>query len=543
MSTDATSIALRDGISGHGAAAEIDVLRRAPLAPQRARLGAWMSVNAMGLLCVSVIVICSLLIVLAAAERPNIIAQTTRSDFFPGWMAGPFDGLSGLALSTTALEVCFTAAVATMYACYALGLKRIAGLGPRWVIGSILAVQLIFFLSPPLTLTDVFNYINYARMDVVHNLNPYATLPALEPHNDPAFALSNWHDLLSPYGPLFTIIAFAAASLSVAASFWAAKGALALLSLGMLALVWKCARLLDRDPVEAIAFAGLNPIVLIWGLGGDHNDVFMVFFVVLACWLLLRSREARGPAAPAPAPSPPLPAPSLPPAQAPSLPARTSGAGVRSWLMPLAAGEIAAGAALAAAVFVKASGAIVVPVFLAALIKTPRRLVQTIIGGVAGGLLLAAISYLVFGPHVPSDITQGSIVTGLSVPNLLGMALGLGGETAPLREVLSVVLIGAAIACCVLAYRRRELVTPSGWVTMALLLTLAWVLPWYILWALPLAALSGSRRLRLTVLLFGVYLILVWVPLAPDWNGAIGLHPDRTPVGQQHQRIVRQLLN
>lgn len=528
MSTDATSIALRDGISDHGAAAEIDVLRRAPLAPQRARLGAWMSVNAAGLLCVTAIVICSLLIVLAAAERPNIIAQTTRSDFFPGWMAGPFDGLSGLALSTTALEVCFTVAVATMYACYALGLKRIAGLGPRWVIGSIVAVQLIFFLSPPLALTDVFNYINYARMDVVHNLNPYATLPALEPHSDPAFALSNWHDLLSPYGPLFTIITFAAASLSVAASFWAAKGALALLSLGMLALVWKCARLLDRDPVEAIAFAGLNPIVLIWGLGGDHNDVFMVFFVVLACWLLLRSREAQGPAAPAPAPA---------------APARISSAAVRSWLMPLATSEIAAGAALAAAVFVKASGAIVVPVFLAALIKTPRRLVQTILGGAAGGLLLAAISYLVFGPHVPSDLTQGSIVTGLSVPNLLGMALGLGGETAPLREGLSVVLIGAVIACCLLAYRGRELVTPSGWVTMALLLTLAWVLPWYILWALPLAALSSSRRLRLTVLLFGVYLILVWVPLAPDWNGAIGLHPDRTPLGQQHQRIVRQLLN
>ena len=63
---------------------------------------------------------------------------------------------------------------------------------------------MIFLLSPPLNLTDVFNYLNYGRMEYVYHLNPYTTIPALEPHNDPTFLLSNWHGLLSPYGPLFT---------------------------------------------------------------------------------------------------------------------------------------------------------------------------------------------------------------------------------------------------------------------------------------------------------------------------------------------------
>ncbi len=54
--------------------------------------------------------------------------------------------------------------------------------------------------------------------------------------------------------------------------------------------MWRCARLLGRDPVAAIVFVGLNPIVLVWGLGGDHNDFFMVFFIVLAFYLLLRAR-------------------------------------------------------------------------------------------------------------------------------------------------------------------------------------------------------------------------------------------------------------
>ena len=85
------------------------------------------------------------------------------------------------------------------------------------------AVQLMFLLSPPLEYTDVFNYINYGRMGVVHHLNPYATLPLDEPHGDPAYAISNWHYLRSPYGQLFTLITYALVPLGVARSLWALK--------------------------------------------------------------------------------------------------------------------------------------------------------------------------------------------------------------------------------------------------------------------------------------------------------------------------------
>ena len=116
------------------------------------------------------------------------------------------------------------------------------------MIAAIVAVHAIFLLAPPLALTDIFNYINYGRMEVVHHLNPYTTIPILEPHSDPSYALSNWHQLLSPYGPLFTLLTFAVVPLGVAASFWALKGMLALASLATILLVWKCARLLGRDP-------------------------------------------------------------------------------------------------------------------------------------------------------------------------------------------------------------------------------------------------------------------------------------------------------
>ena len=171
-------------------------------------------------------------------------------------------------------------------------LRYVPRLRARWVIAAIVAVHAIFLLAPPLALTDIFNYINYGRMEVVHHLNPYTTIPILEPHDDPSYALSNWHELLSPYGPLFTLLTFAVVPLGVAGSFWALKAILALASLATILLVWKCARLLGRDPVAAIVLVGLNPIVLVWGLGGDHNDFLMILCIVLGFYLLLRRGAA-----------------------------------------------------------------------------------------------------------------------------------------------------------------------------------------------------------------------------------------------------------
>ena len=38
---------------------------------------------------------------------------------------------------------------------------------------AVLAIHAVLLLAPPLSYTDVFNYINYGRMGVVHHLNPY----------------------------------------------------------------------------------------------------------------------------------------------------------------------------------------------------------------------------------------------------------------------------------------------------------------------------------------------------------------------------------
>ena len=134
-------------------------------------------------------------------------------------------------------------------------------------------------------------------------------------------------------------------------------------------------------------------------------------------------------------------------------------------------------------------------------------------------------------------------MTNVSVPNLIGLSLGSGGETESLHLVLSAALGIAVLLACIQAWRRRDSVTACGWASVALLVTLSWVLPWYVLWVLPLAALSSSRRLRAAALALGVYLIIAWAPASGLLWNAIGFHPEKTSLGRLHQRYVKELLN
>lgn len=523
MSSDATTFPLRDTPLGGPSAAQ-------PRSGAGARAGAQTRrANTIATAALAAIVLCGALIVIVAANRPTF--APTHAHFFPGWLAGPLGGLwPGFPRGTLAVKYVFTLSLGAMYLSYLLSLKYVPQLRAGWAIGAIVAVHVLLFLAPPLALTDIFNYVNYGRMEIVHHLNPYTTTPVLEPHNDPSYDLSNWHHLLSPYGPLFTMMTFALVPLGVAASFWAIKAILMAASLGTLVLIWQSARLLERDPVQAIVFVGLNPVVLVWGMGGDHNDFVMIFLIALGFYLLLRAGVGCGAGAGTLKP--------------PTASAGSDGVRAPAGAWPASAPfELGAGAAFVTAVAVKASAGILVPVVLAALLRDRGALARVALGMLTAGALLAVCSVTAFGLHLPDLSTQGRLVTNVSVPNLLGLALGSGGETDALRHVLSVVLVASVLLSCVLAWRRRDAITPSGWATVALLVTLSWVLPWYVIWVLPMAALSRSRALRTTALALGVYLMLAWAPLTANVFNAIGFHPDKTSLGRLHQRYVKELLN
>src|SRR3954453_22040704 len=222
----------------------------------------------------------------AAAGPSGLIPASWHG--LPGWMSGPLPGIGdGLTAGT------FTALFLAMCGCY-LAVVLLAGeLDARVTVGAIVVLHAAFLLAPPLLSSDVFGYIDWARLGALHGLDPYAHGSLAAPH-DPAFAYFRWRTHMpSPYGPAFTVASYATAPLGVAGAFWAFKLACAAASLGCVALVASCARRLRVDPLRAAAFVGLNPLVLVWAVGGAHNDL-LATVAVLGGVRLLVGRRSRG---------------------------------------------------------------------------------------------------------------------------------------------------------------------------------------------------------------------------------------------------------
>jgi hypothetical protein len=94
------------------------------------------------------------------------------------------------------------------------------------------------------------------------------------------------------------------------------------------------------------------------------------------------------------------------------------------------------------------------------------------------------------------------------VPRAVSRMLGEPTLHEGVRLAGGVVLVVAVVALLVLVARRvLDWVTGAGWAMLALLVTTAWLLPWYGVWLMPLAALSHSRLLRLAAVGFTVALV------------------------------------
>jgi hypothetical protein len=287
---------------------------------------------------------------------------------------------------------------------------------------------------------------------------------------------------------------YALVPLGLAGAFWTLKVLTVAATLGSLALVWRIAARRGRDPLGAVLLVGLNPLWLVYGLGGVHNDAFVLLALLAGVAALTAERPFR------------------------------------------------AGAALATAAALKASGALIVPFALAA--RGGRERLRLVAGLAVAGAVLLAVSLIVFGPHIPGLGTQGKLVTPLSPPNLLGLALGQGGLTEPVRILIQVALAITIAALLIRTARGADWVVQAGWATLALVLSLSWSMPWYVGWVLPLAALSASRRLRRATLVLTAFLLLCLMP-ATGWLLAdvCNCYPGDTQTGKRHaaeiQRYVR----
>ena len=161
-------------------------------------------------------------------------------------------------------------------------------MGRRLVWGTIAVLLVTFACLPPLLSNDVYSYVDYARLDLLHGLNPYLHAPDAA-KDDPAFAHVDWKNTASTYGPLFTLATYPLAWIPVGAAVYALKAVTAVAVLATAYLVARLAPARGVDPLGAAAFVALNPLVLVHVVGGPHNDALTILLMTLGVGALLNA--------------------------------------------------------------------------------------------------------------------------------------------------------------------------------------------------------------------------------------------------------------
>ena len=481
LASSAAGAAPADGavaLPGIGGLAKVRALR-VPQVLHEARAGR---------IALATIVACTLVMVLFATHGPTILVPRS-SQIFAGWEAGPLYGLIGnVKVGPTATNYTLSALILLMLASYGVALAALRTLPIRLIVVTIVGANLILMLGPPFQLTDTFNYLGYARLGGLHGMNPYTHVIGQEMH-DPIYHFATWDNLHSPYGELFTALSYPLAFLPIPVAYWIVKVVTVLLSLTFIGIVCWCARRLGRDPRYAAVLVGLNPIYLVYAVGGFHNDFFMLVPLTAAIACLLARRDKT------------------------------------------------AGAMLVIAVAVKFSAVLLLP-FLLVAARPARRRRQVVYGCVLAGIPLLVMSVILFGFSIPNLSQQGSLLTPFSFPNLFGWFLGVGGGTS---GVLRLADVGLVVAVILLLRARGDWITRAGWATLALIASLAWVMPWYVIWLLPLAALGTSVWLRRAALALTVFLVLVFLPSSGKFFNLIHVQPLSGSAGQASQALQAKL--
>ncbi len=351
------------------------------------------------------------------------------------------------------------------------------------------AVPLMFI--PPLFSKDVYSYLAQSSI-VSKGLDPYQLGPgqALGQDDPLTRGVSNmWRDTPAPYGPLFLWLGHLLNSVT---GNHVVTGVLTqrLLALAGVALfVWALPRLAKRfgvQPVTALWFGALNPLVLFHLVAGVHNESLAIGLMMAGFEIALRY----------------LPKPGAPPLASPH----------KEWtFVLLGVAVITLGAAvklpaLVAAAFVgvqvarRWGGGI--PRFLGvgALFLATAAVTMTV-ACYGTGLGYGWVGALGTPSLVRSWMSPVSELGNLG--GVLGITLGLGNHTTAVLEVFT--LLGYATAAILTVWLlwtclqgRRSVMTGLGASLAAWLILHPAMQPWYLLFAaIPLAAsLAGTKRFR-----------------------------------------------
>ena len=346
------------------------------------------------------------------------------------------------------------AAVACAFVLYAASLllihRRGSSLAAICAIAA--AIQLTPLAGPLLLSRDVQAYWAYGRIADDHGSNPYVSVRLASRQIRRFAEAPGWRGAESVYGPVFT---GASAGLAETTGGSAETNAFAyrlLAAFGMLALVALAAVAAPRRAFAA-AFVGWNPLLAVHFAGGGHNDVWTAVFLVGALALAARQRAA------------------------------LSGA---SW-------ALAAGLKWAPLALLPLS-----------LLARRRDALRTAVWFVVAAAAIAAGAFALFGTAwLTALLPFAHRHAAYALPSRLGQ-LDLPGW-------LALVPLLVAVPWLVRSARRGR---PRLAVTSILLLGASpWVLPWYAIWVVPLAAIEEDGLAWVLAIAVSAYLLPDRIPL------------------------------
>ena len=160
-------------------------------------------------------------------------------------------------------------------------------------------LSLVVVCVPPILSSDLFRQAAYGRMVAYHHLNPYATPVSAIPH-DPAFALANFPDRSTTYGPAYSLLSALAAALAPSSALGVAlawKMMSACAALGCAVLAARVARALggdEADGQDALLWLAWNPLLLIESAVSGHIEPIMMCAALAGILIWRRGRIARG---------------------------------------------------------------------------------------------------------------------------------------------------------------------------------------------------------------------------------------------------------
>jgi hypothetical protein len=359
--------------------------------------------------------------------------------------------------------VAFLVCAAVAYAAYVAGvlLLRRGTLRLRIVLALAAAIQLVPLAAPLVLSTDAWAYWAYGRIAAVAGGNPYRD----EPQEFPADAAfehigADWRDTTSVYGPAFTLasepLALAAGESEDAAA-WLYKALAAAALLGCTVLAAR----LSRRPAVAAALVGWNPLLAVHFAGGGHNDSWMAALVLGALAL---------------------------------------GAAGRPRL---------AGAAWALGVLVKWIPLLFLPLRALEARAVGRRVDH--LGLALAVTIVVALATWRYGRHwllaIGPLAANANQETRFAIPHRL--------QDAGLPRWLAVGLLAAAFVVAY-AWLLREASRGRARLGLAaglLLLALPYLAPWYVVWAVPLAAAEDDGVAQVVAVGVGAYLLPQTVPI------------------------------